>query len=104
MITLPATGFPVTAVAVAPVPLPPLNEIVGVDVYPLPTLSTVILTTTTKAVSQARGHYKYAVAVAPLPPPPLIVTVGAVVYPLPPAVTLIVPTTFSESLPDKPIT
>ena len=58
LITLPATGFPVTAVAVAPVPLPPLNEIVGVDVYPLPTLSTVILSTTPKAESLAGGPFK----------------------------------------------
>jgi hypothetical protein len=31
---------PITDVAVAPLPPPPVNEIVGVDVYPLPGLST----------------------------------------------------------------
>ena len=66
------TPFPKTAFAVAYVPVVlPDNVIVGVDMYPLPSVSTLILVTFPFLMN--------AVAVAPDPPPPVIVTFGALI-------------------------
>ena len=66
------TDAPVsTAVAVAPVPAPPVNEITGTLVNPEPTAVTVML-----ATEFTGGGV------------PVNTTVGTLVYPLPPAVTV----------------
>ena len=52
------------AVAVAPAPFPPVIDIVGCDVYPVPAFSTRILVTLPFVTT--------ACAVAPCPPPPTI--------------------------------
>ena len=59
----------IEAVAVAPEPAPPVNPIVGAEVYPVPPAVTVTAVTTPPET--------VAVAVAPVPPPLVKVTVGA---------------------------
>ena len=73
-VPLPAM-LPMVAVAVAPDPLPPVKEIVGVPVYPEPRLVSVIPVT----VPPLGEELKPTVAVAPEPPPPEKPTVGALV-------------------------
>ena len=67
------------ASAEAPEPPPPVIEIVGTEVYPVPALVIV------KPVIDP--PLTEAVAVAPVPPPPVMVTEGAVEYPVPPFLT-----------------
>ncbi len=57
--------------AVAPVPPPPINEIVGAVVYPEPPDVTFMVVTTPPVIT--------AVAAAPVPPPPVNTKVGALV-------------------------
>ena len=66
------------AVAVAPVPPPPLMVTVGADVYPVPPVVTLI--------EASVVGFSDAVAAAPDPPPPEKPTVGGAVYPVPAAV------------------
>ena len=56
------------AVASAPVPSPPLNDIVGGKLYPEPVTGTLIV--------ELIGNPNVADAVAPVPPPEVIDTVG----------------------------
>ena len=75
-----SSGPPIAAVALAPVPPPPVKLTVGALVYPEPQLVTTIPVTLPPDT--------VAVATAPDPPPPEKVTVGELVYPEPPLFTV----------------
>jgi hypothetical protein len=69
-----------SAVALAPLPPPPVKITDGGDEYPLPTDSNVKDTTEPPDTA--------ADAVAPEPPPPVMLTAGAVAYKVPPDVNV----------------
>ena len=76
-----AAEVSLTALASAPTPLPPTNVTVGVVVYPVPLLVTLIAITEPLLTT--------ADANAPEPPPPVIITTGSVVKLFPPSTTSI---------------
>src|SRR5579863_277016 len=81
MLPTPQPPAVMDAMITAPVPVPPVTETIGVEVYALPGLVRV-----TVAIEPVVDNA--AVAVAPVPVGSLMTTVGAVEYPLP-AVTVI---------------
>ena len=75
MTILTAPDVASVALALAPVPPPPVMVTRGGEVYPEPGIVTVMPVTLPPAT--------HAIAAAPVPPPPVMVTVGGETYPLP---------------------
>ena len=74
-------SLPMTATARTPTPLPPVNDINAVLIYPDPGLSTVIDVTLPALLTTA-------VIVACSMHSPVTITSGATVYPMPPSTTV----------------